>query len=466
MLLLESVIYFAQAARNELLLFAGVGLLVGGIDDLALDIIYGLRHVWRRFTIYRRFARMTTDRLPPSATPGTMAILIPAWDEEAVIGAMLRHALSQWHGDDLHCFVGVYPNDQGTIDAVAKVAAGSDRVTIVINAAAGPTTKADALNSLWRALRRWEKQRGAPVKAIVLHDAEDAVHADALRVMSAMIDRFALVQLPVLPLASRGSRWISGHYCDEFAESHAKAMMVREALGAALPSAGVGCAIARDMLEALSLARGGRPFDPDSLTEDYEMGLRIGELGGRGVIVRMRDASGGLVATREYFPDTIRGAVQQKARWTLGIALAGWDRLGWGGNVIEAWMRLRDRRALIAAIILLAAYAGMVLTALLWICEGLHLGPPPALSMPLAILLVVNAGLLGWRIVMRALFVHHAYGTAEAIRSVPRIFIANIIAMMAARRAVGMYIALWRGAPVQWDKTSHRFPDLAPVIRR
>jgi adsorption protein B len=33
-----------------------------------------------------------------------------------------------------------------------------------------------------------------------------------------MIDRFDLVQLPVLPLVNPQSRWVSGHYCDEFAE--------------------------------------------------------------------------------------------------------------------------------------------------------------------------------------------------------------------------------------------------------
>jgi adsorption protein B len=461
MFLVEFIMSVMQTARNELLLFAAVGLLLGGVDDLAFDSIYGCRHVWRRFTIYRRHPRMTADALPAPHRPGTMAVLIPAWDEAAVIGAMLGHCLRQWRADDVHVFVGVYPNDRATLEAVAGVAQGSDRVTIVVNGQPGPTTKADCLNSLWHALRRWEAQRGGRAKAIVLHDAEDVVHADALRVMSAMIDRFALVQLPVLPLATRRSRWISGHYCDEFAEAHAKALMVREAIGAALPSAGVGCAIARDTMEALSMARDGHPFDPGSLTEDYEIGLRIGELGGRGVIVRMRDAHGELVATQEYFPDTIRGAVQQKARWTLGIALAGWDRLGWGGSLAEAWMRVRDRRALVAALVLLAAYGGAVLTGLLWIGAGLGLASLSALPDPLPVLLLFNAMLLGWRMVMRALFVHRAYGPAEALRSIPRVFVANIIAMMAARRALAMYVRLWRGGAVQWDKTSHRFPGLA-----
>ena len=43
-----------------------------------------------------------------------------------------------------------------------------------------------------------------------------------------------------------------------------------------------------------------------------------------------------------------------------GIALAGWDRLGWSGGLAERWMRLRDRRALLAALVLAAAYVALV----------------------------------------------------------------------------------------------------------
>jgi len=278
-----------------------------------------------------------------------------------------------------------------------------------------------------------------------------------------MIDRFALVQLPVLPIASGRSRWagwISGHYGDEFAESHAKALSVREALGAAMPSAGVGCAVARETMGRLAIARAGRPFDPGSLTEDYELGLRIGELGGRGIVLRMRDAEGQLVATREHFPDTIRDAVRQKARWTMGIALAGWDRLGWGGSVAETWMRLHDRRALLSALVLVAAYGGLVAMVLVQGMVFARLMLERPLPAPLPMLLSITFVFLCWRTGVRMLFVHRAYGAAEALRSVPRMVIANIIAMMAARRAFMLYLRLWAGGTLRWDKTAHRFPGV------
>jgi adsorption protein B len=42
---------------------------------------------------------------------------------------------------------------------------------------------------------------------------------------------------------------------------------------------------------------------------------------------------------------------------------------------------------------------------------------------------------------------------------VPRTIVANIIAMAAARRALGLYVRHLRGAGLAWDKTAHRFPD-------
>ncbi len=241
---------------------------------------------------------------------------------------------------------------------------------------------------------------------------EDVVHADALRLIGMLSPRFALVQLPVLPLVSARSRWVSGHYLDEFSEAHAKSLLVREALGAALPSAGVGCAFNRTALGRIAQARGERPFDSVSLTEDYELGLRIGEQGGRGILVRMRDASGELIAAREYFPDTFAAAVRQKARWMIGIALAGWDRLGWAGGWREGWMRLRDRRAALAALVLAAAYLGFLLSAVVVLVAWFAGAAQPSVSPILPWLLMINFVLLVWRLLVRMGFVWQAYGVS------------------------------------------------------
>jgi adsorption protein B len=269
----------------------------------------------------------------------------------------------------------------------------------------------------------------------------------------------------VLPLVDQQSRWISGHYCDEFAEAHGKQLVVREAIGAGVPSAGVGCALSRAAIGRIADAGDGDPFDADSLTEDYEIGLKLGDFGMRGIFVRLPAAGGkALVAVRAYFPATLATAVRQKTRWLTGIALSGWDRLGWSGGLAESWMRLRDRRAVLAAVILATAYAALVLevTAGAW-RYALDLPVVVPVGPGLALLLQINLVLMAWRIAMRVAMVRQAYGWAEAARSVPRMIVGNIVAMMAARRAVLQYVGIRAQRPAAWDKTRHVFPDTVPA---
>lgn len=451
------------ALHHEILLFAAVGLAIGGLDDLVVDLLFFLRTTWRDIAIYGRFPRMTTPGLPAPEHPGKIAIFVPAWQESDVIAPMLRHALHSWGDGQYRIFVGTYPNDPATIDAVGQIAANDDRLMLCINDRPGPTTKADCLNLLWRAMLAEETAGTFRYKAVVLHDSEDVVHADEIRLFDFMVDRFDLVQLPVLPLPGRGGWWrraIADHYGDEFAESHGKLLTVREAVGASIPSAGVACAFERNMLEALSRDSAQGPFDPGSLTEDYEAGLRIRDMGGRSAFVRMRDAKGELVATREYFPDTIGAAVRQKARWTIGISLAGWDRLGWQGGPTEWWMRLRDRRAALAALVLFAAYLTLVLLVALVLLALVMPLPDRPLTPLMTALLWFNLFLMLWRMAMRFLFVARAYGLRAGLGAVPRTLIANYIGILAARRAIFLYLRSLAGQPLRWDKTQHRFPDL------
>lgn len=450
--------------HHEILLVAVVGLAIGGLDDLVMDLLFFARKAWRDLFVYRRHDRMTTATLPPSIAPGRLAIFVPAWHEAEVIGPMLRHALTRWGHADYRIIVGVYPNDPDTIAAVADVALDDPRVRISINDRPGPTTKADCLNGIWRAMLADEQASGIAYKAILLHDAEDVVHADEIRLFDFMIDRFAMVQLPVLPLLSQSdwlSRAVANHYGDEFAESHSKLLTVREALGASVPSAGVACAFERHTLARLAPGHGHGPFDPTSLTEDYEAGLRIRDMGGRGVFVRMRDAQGEMVATREYFPDSIDAAVRQKARWIVGISLAGWDRLGWRGGPAEWWMRIRDRRSALAAFVLTMAYLAMLLWVILVGLELFGAVKLKPLSPELCALMSLTSILMLWRGVIRALFVGRCYGWRQGLASIPRTFIANYIAIFAARRAMLLYIRSLLGNPLAWDKTQHRFPDLS-----
>jgi adsorption protein B len=381
---------------------------------------------------------------------------VPAWDEAAVIGAMLRSAVDAWGEGDWRIYVGTYPNDPHTHAAAAAVA--HPGIRLVPGAGPGPTTKADCLNRLWEALLADEAAEGRRAKAVVLHDAEDVVHSDELRLFDSLVERFDLVQLPVLPLIDPQSRWLGGVYADEFSESHGKELVVRGALGAGLPSAGVGCAFSRESLARLAADRGGLPFDSDSLTEDYELGLRIADAGGRCLFLRIAAADGSLVATREYFPGTLAASVRQKARWMTGIALSGWDRLGWAGGAAERWMRLRDRQSLLAATLLVAGYLALALWLVLKAWQGAGGEGPMPLPATLSVLVAVNLALLGWRLALRAGFTAAAYGWREGLRAVPRMAIGNAVLILAAASALARYRALRRGGRPRWDKTAHIFP--------
>jgi adsorption protein B len=231
---------------------------------------------------------------------------------------------------------------------------------------------------------------------------------------------------------------------------------VRDWLGVGLPAAGVGCAFTRAIIEQIAARRGSTdPFAAECLTEDYECGLLIGEVGGRTRFVRARDAQGHLVATREFFPANLGSSVRQKTRWLHGIAFQGWDRLGWRAHPLELWMRLRDRRGPMTAIVLAVAYLLIALFPILLTARLIGLYEPEPLGPALRMLLMINFAALLWRAAARALFTGREYGFIEGIMAVLRMPLANIIAIMAGRRAIGAYLASLRTGLVKWDHTIH-----------
>ncbi|MBA4767398.1 MAG: glycosyl transferase family protein [Porphyrobacter sp.] len=447
--------------QHELLLFAGVFFLVGALDDLAVDAAW----LWLRVRGRAVSARRSRASLAQRTLAGPVAVLIPAWHEAAVIGQTIRHLLQTWPQASLRLYVGCYRNDPATIGAVIAVARGDPRLRLVIHGREGPTTKADCLNRLFVALTLDEERSGKRFTMAVFHDAEDMIDPGALGLLDETIAAGAdFVQLPVEPLVPRHRGWlarhIGAHYCEEFAEAHGKAMVVRDALGVGLPGAGVGCAASRRALDWLVARHGsetvaGRPFASDSLTEDYELGLAIAAEGGRCRFVRARGEDGRLIATRAYFPHRFDTVVRQKARWVLGIALLGWDRVGWAGGLGEYWMRFRDRRGPLTALVLLVGYVLVTLTALMGLMIAFGLAEPTPLTPLLAAVLAANLAAFLWRIAMRFAFTAREYGLAEGGLAVLRLPLANVIAIIAGRRAVFAYARTLRGGAAAWDKTEH-----------
>jgi len=70
-------------------------------------------------------------------------------------------------------------------------------------------------------------------------------------------------------------------------------------------------------------------------------------------------------------------------------------------------------------------------------------------------LLAAGFASLCWRALLRGAFTGREYGAAEGVRAVLRIPIANVILIMAGRRALMAYLHSLAGAPLRWDKTVH-----------
>lgn len=125
-------VWAAQQAVHELALFAAIGLLLGGLDDLLVDLIWAARSLWRRLTIYRWHERTDAGSLSAQAN-GPVAVFVPAWRESDVIAAMAATALSRWAREDVRLYVGCYPNDLDTIRAVRSIARHDRRLRLVVN---------------------------------------------------------------------------------------------------------------------------------------------------------------------------------------------------------------------------------------------------------------------------------------------------------------------------------------------
>jgi len=456
---------FLALIQYELLLFAGVFFLIGALDDVAVDLAW----LWLKLTGRARTPKV--DRLELQSRPldGPVAVFIPAWHEAQVINDTIRHLLAVWSQKHLRLYVGIYRNDPATLKAAVLAAQGDTRLRVVIHDRDGPSTKADCLNRIFEAMGDDERRSAKRFAAVLFHDAEDMVDPAGLGLLDWAISEGAdFAQLPVEPLPQASKDWLGSHYCEEFAEAHGKAMVVRSAVGAALPAAGVGCAMARGALDKLADdSRDGVPFDPASLTEDYELGLAIAEQGGRCQFVRARGEDDQLIATRAFFPSSFNEIVRQKTRWVHGISLQGWDRTGWNGGVAEIWMRARDRRGPFTALVLALGYLLLVLTLIISIAGVFGMSPPIVVSPLMFTLIMANLCFFAWRIVWRFLFTARNYGIAEGIFAVIRLPVTNIIAIMAGHRAVFAYLRTFFGRGIVWDKTAHsRHPAKASFTHK
>ncbi|MGI8958324.1 MAG: glycosyl transferase family protein [Bryobacteraceae bacterium] len=469
-----------------LLGFIGIIFLLSGADDFFIDLNFICRSLFRTLFVLPKHKRLSVDDV--RAVPEQLiAVMVPAWDESTVIRRMLENTLRILEYSNYHVFVGTYPNDPDTAREMDYICGSFPNVHRTVCPKDGPTNKADCLNWIYQGIRVFEKENDITFEIFLMEDCEDIVHPLSLKLFNRLIPSKDMVQLPVFPLETKWYDFTSGHYIDEFAENHSKDLWVRERLAKGIPAAGVGCAFSRAAFERIACQRENQLFNIDSLTEDYEFGLRLRNYTLKGIFVRQRlvtskqankqrgTRAAEYVAVRGYFPSTFKTAVRQKSRWVVGIALQGWSNLGWRGDLWTRYMYLRDRKTLLTSQINVLGYVVVLIQCSVWAVQWLMpfgYRYPPIVERGgfLWNLLLVDAALMANRLAWRITSVYRLYGCFQALLSIPRQVWANVINAAAAIRAVHLYIGYLRtGVLVKWDKTAHVFPseaELAPFHKR
>lgn len=473
-------------ALEYLAAITAIIILISSADDLFIDAWFWIRKIRRALTIERYYQPLQVQQLQVQQLQDRpeqhIAIMIPAWLEYDVIAPMLENMVSVLDYRSYMIFVGTYQNDQKTITEVERMRARYRQLVRVEVPHNGPTCKADCLNWVVQAIFRHEQVHGISFAGVILHDSEDVLHPLELKYFNYLLPRMDLIQIPVGSLERHWYELVAGVYMDEFAEWHGKDLVVRESMVGMVPSAGVGTCFSRRALLTLASETDNQPFNTQSLTEDYDIGVRLAAHGMRAIIGRFpvqyaveRRTWFGFgptrqfnittpLSVREYFPNTFYTSYRQKARWSLGICFQGWQQFGWHGNIAERYLQLRDRKGIVTSFVAIFAYV-LVLQFLMlqigYMTGWLTASYPPLFSSEswLSSLLWLNAIVLFLRCVQRVYFTQKIFGWEHGLLAVPRLVVGNFVNCMAMARAWKQFMShLIFGTRLVWDKTMHDFP--------
>jgi len=222
-------------------------------------------------------------------------------------------------------------------------------------------------------------------------------------------------------------------------------------------------------------------FNPNSLTEDYEIGIKLGKRGARQIILiqyveriisKKRLLRRGvrpkkikeLVATRAFFLTEFRKAMRQRARWVYGIAWQGLRNIGWEKSLKFNYALLRDRVAFFANFLYLLGYLLIIYVA---VVAGVRRFFRPDFVLPPLVgrgeiwwqLAIVVMFFFFWRLLMRFIFVNKVYGLGHALVTPIKMVVGNVLNIASSGLAMLWLIrALHTGREQGWIKTEHEFP--------
>lgn len=281
-------------------------------------------------------ASIPEDAGQPSlpADPPRIDILLPAYEESAVIEQAITSVLKARYPDDcLHLTVLLEPGDEATLTAVRAVDSDQVTVEVIPEAYPGNPNKPRALNY------GFEQTAGEIVGVI---DAEDIVSPDLFVETAAEMADGAEFAQTRLDMANEGDGWLNLLFRAEYGYWYELVTPAFASVEYPIPLAGTCCFVRREALEAASFQRlasrgnpwdeeewawarehnlsGARPWDPQNVTEDFELGLLLWE---HDFEFAYLDA-----VTREESPQSLDEWLDQRTRWQKGKIYTFLDRRG------------------------------------------------------------------------------------------------------------------------------------------
>jgi adsorption protein B len=455
MMVLVSFPEWIEALFTVLACLTVFGGIVLALDDLWIDLYAMAKGLRPKHLNEEDLSRLNTN------PQKRIAIIVANWREADVLEQMVRGNLANVDYSSYTFFLGVYPNDTATKEIALRLEQNCEQVRAVVNSRNGPTTKGQMLNEIVREVFSWESREGVQFDAVMMQDSEDVLHPLSLKLVNDSLQSCDFVQIPVFSFNVERNELVGGTYLDEFSESHTKDLLVRDSMGAAIPSAGVGTAMSRRLVLANMLRQRGDLLREDTLTEDYDLGLSAKRQGFRGAFVccyRIKeDGTRDFIATREFFPARMAASIRQKTRWVLGIVFQGWRNIGWAGSAVDRYFLFRDRRGPFNAALILSGALLLLACALAWLFDLPlpQIFGEPAFQVPATF----NAGNMIWRIVQRMRAVRLVNGESHSWMVPLRWPVGNIINTLAAFSALQSH---WRtirtGVAAKWEKTDHVLP--------
>jgi len=279
------------------------------------------------------------DVLLPAMPTHRFAVLIPAHNEEAVIGRTLDRLYNQHYPKHLYDVFVVADHCTDETAAVAR----QHGATCYERRTGLRGSKGAAL--AWLIERVFES--GIPYDALVIFDADTQVDAAFLRVMDARLARGDRVVQGQHRISNPGAGWFAALTWAMFMIDNRFQNLGRSNLGFSAKIMGDSICFRADLLRQLGWSTTG-------LTEDFEMGLRLLS---EGLQVVYEPAAVGCGEA----PPTWTAARAQRARWLRGAAEAK-RRYGW--QLLREGLRRRDLAVLEGAVrSLLPVYSTLALVS-------------------------------------------------------------------------------------------------------